>query len=304
MTNQELVKSFLMYQETKNLSERSIEWYQRTLDKFLEYCEEKKISIASMAVPQARGYVHWLQNATAKTGKKYADNGINGFIRSVKVMFNYLIEDEYIEKNPFVKVRQIKTDKVIIHTFEPEEVKKMLSQFNKSVYTDARDELLLRFLYDCGLRISEAINLKLADIDTERNLVKVFGKGHRERMVPFGRSVKREILRYIARREKSVSHDLDEGYLFSSRQGTPLMIRNVIRKIQIVGKKAKIEGKRLSPHTFRHTFAKTYLMSGGDLFSLQQIMGHADLSTTRQYVHLLTEDIQKKHRQFSPLDNL
>ena len=304
MTNQELVKSFLMYQETKNLSERSIEWYERTLNKFLEYCKENKIFVTSMTVPQARGYVHWLQNATAKTGKKYADNGINGFIRSVKVLFNYLIEDEYIDKNPFAKVKQIKTDKVIIHTFKPEEIKKMLNQFNKNIYTDLRDALLIRMLYDTGLRISEAINLKITDIDTERNIVKVFGKGHKERIVPFGRSVKREILRYIARREKSIPRDLDEGYLFSSRQGTPLMIRNVTREIQIVGKRAKIEGKRLSPHTFRHTFAKTYLMQGGDLFSLQKIMGHSALSTTRQYVYLLTEDIQKKHRQFSPLDNL
>ncbi|GBF32271.1 phage-related integrase/recombinase [Desulfocucumis palustris] len=304
MTNQELVNYFLMYQETKNLSKNSIDWYKTMLDKFLTFCKENKVSITSMGVPHARGYVHWLQNCKSKLGKKYADNGINGYIRAIKVMFNYLMEDEYIEKNPFAKVRQIKTDKVIIQTFELEEVKKMLTQLKRNVYADLRSALLIRILFDCGLRISEARNLKIADIDTERNVLKVFGKGHKERKVPFGRSVKREILKFLAKREKSVPKDLDEGYLFSTRMGTPLTNRNVLRKIQIVGKKAKIEGKRLSPHTFRHTFAKMYLMQGGDLFSLQQIMGHTDLATTRQYVHLLTEDIQKKHRQFSPLDNL
>lgn len=293
-----------MYQETKNLSDRSIEWYERTLDKFLEYCQQCNFSIENFALPMARGYVHWLQNTKSKKGNKYADNGINGFIRAVKVMFNFLLEDEYIEKNPFAKVKQIKTDKVIIETFEPEEVKKMLNQFSKRIYCDLRDALLIRVLYDCGLRISEAINLKITDVDTEKNLIKVFGKGHRERMVPFGRNIKREILKFLPKREKAIPKDLDEGYLFSTRQGTALGQRNVIRKIQVVGKKAGIEGKRLSPHTFRHTFAKTYLMAGGDTISLQQIMGHADLSTTRQYVHLLTEDIQRKHRQFSPLDNL
>lgn len=304
MTNQELVNYFLMYQETKNLSSRSIEWYQRTLNKFLEYTKAENININTMTVPQARGYVHWLQNADTKTGRKYKDNGINGFIRSVKVMFNYFIEDEYLDKNPFQKVKQIKTDKVIIESFEPEEVKKMLAQFNKSIFTDHRDYLLILVLFDCGLRISEAVNLKIQDIDTDRNILKVFGKGHRERMVPFGRSVKREILRYLPKREKAVSKDLDEGYLFSTRLGNPLMIRNALRKIKSVGTKAGIKGKRLSPHTFRHSFAKQYLMQGGDVFSLQQILGHSDISVTRGYVNLCTENIQKKHRQFSPLDNL
>lgn len=293
-----------MYQETKNLTENSVDWYKTMLDKFIIYCKENKISIINMTVPQARGYVHWLQNSKNKLGKKYADNTINGFIRTVKVMFNYFMEDEYIEKNPFAKVRQIKTDKVIIESFEPEEVKKMLTQFNKSLFTDHRDYLLILVLFDCGLRISEAVNLKIQDIDTDRNILKVFGKGHRERMVPFGRSVKREILRYLPKREKAVSKDLDEGYLFSTRLGNPLMIRNALRKIKSVGTKAGIKGKRLSPHTFRHSFSKQYLMQGGDIFSLQQILGHSDISVTRGYVNLCTEDIQKKHRQFSPLDNL
>ncbi|ABO48918.1 phage integrase family protein [Desulforamulus reducens MI-1] len=304
MTNQELVKTFLMYQETKNLSKRTIEWYQFTLNKLIDYCKENNISIESMTTPQARQYVFSLQKSISRTGKKYADNGINGYIRSVKIMFNYLFEDEYIEKNPFAKVKQIKTDKVIIETFEVEEVKRMLNQFNKKVYTEFRDALLIQILYDTGIRISEAINLKISDIDTDKNMFKVFGKGHKERMVPFGRSIKREILKYLPKRNKEVDKELDEGYLFSTRNGTALTIRNVHRKIVEVGTKAKIKGKRLSAHTFRHTFAKTYLVNGGNLFSLQTIMGHNDLSTTRKYVHLLTEDIQKQHRQFSPLDNL
>ncbi|WP_282434375.1 tyrosine-type recombinase/integrase [Pelotomaculum sp. FP] len=112
------------------------------------------------------------------------------------------------------------------------------------------------------------------------------------------------MFKYLSRREKIVPNDIDEGFFFSTRQGTALLPRNVLRKIVLIGKKAGIEGKRLSPHTFRHTFAKQYLMAGGDLFSLQQIMGHATLISTRKYISLLTEDIQKKHRQFSPLDNL
>jgi len=304
MTNKELVDYFIMYCESKNLSSNSVDWYKLMLDKFLGYCQQNKINIESMTTPQARQYINWLQNQKNRENQFYRDNAINGFVRAVKVFFNYLLEDEYIEKNPFAKVRQIKTDKVIIHTFEAEEIKKMLNQFDTKNYCDLRDALLIRILYDTGLRISEAIYLKIDNVDFERNLLKVFGKGHKERMVPFGRSVKRELLKFIAKREKVIPKDIDERYLFATREGTPLSSRNVLRKIKEIGKKAGIEGKRLSPHTYRHTFAKQYLMAGGNLFALQTIMGHTKLETTRKYVHLLTEDIQKQHRQFSPLDNL
>lgn len=304
MANKELVNYFLMYCESKNLTSNSVNWYKLMLDKFIDYCEQKNILIESMTTPEARQYINWLQNQKNRENQSYRDNAINGFIRSAKVFFNYLLEDEYIEKNPFIKVRQIKTDKVIIHTFEPEEIKKMLNQFNNKYYCDIRDSLLIRLLYDTGLRISEAINLKIDNVDFERNLLKVFGKGHKERMVPFGRSVKREMLKFLAKRQKEIDKNIDERYLFASKEGTPLSSRNVLRKIKQVGKKAGIEGKRLSPHTFRHTFCKTYLVNGGNLFALQTIMGHNKLETTRKYVYLLTEDIQKQHRQFSPLDNL
>lgn len=274
------------------------------LDKFLEYSNQFDIEFDTMTTPEARQYINWLQNQNNRENKPYRDNAINGFIRGVKVFFNFLYEDEYIEKNPFAKVKQIKTDKVIIETFKPEEIKKMLNQFDRSSYYGLRDALLIRLLYDTGLRISEALSIKIDDIDLNRSLIKVFGKGHKERVVPFGRNVKREILKFLIRRRKEIPKQVDEGYLFSTKDGLPLSSRNVLRKIKEIGSKAGIEGKRLSPHTFRHSFAKTYLMAGGDVISLQTIMGHSKLETTRKYVYLLTEDIQKKHRQFSPMDNL
>lgn len=300
MTNEQLVKMFMMYQESRNLSQKTIDWYHFMLRNFTDYCNENGIQVESMKTPEARQWINWLQNNEAK----YKDNSINSHITAVKTMFNYFMEDEYISRNPFAKVKKIKTDKIIIPTFEPEDIKLMLNQFNKNFFADFRDSLIIRFLYDCGLRISELTFLKTSDIDTEKNLLKVFGKGHKERLVPFGRSIKREIFKYLSKREQVVPKDIDEGYFFSSRTGTALLPRNILRKIVLIGKKAGIEGKRLSPHTFRHSFAKQYLMAGGDLFSLQTIMGHVDLISTRKYISLLTEDIQKKHRQFSPLDNM
>ncbi|ABO50641.1 phage integrase family protein [Desulforamulus reducens MI-1] len=301
MTNEQMVKMFLIYQESRNLSPRTLEWYKYITAKFINYCNDNDIQIDSLKTPEARQWVNWLQKGSET---QYKGNSINCHIRAIKTMFNYFMEDEYIDKNPFHKVSKIKVDNTIIHTFEPDEIKKMLAQLNKNTFYDLRDNLMLRIMYDCGLRVSEIINLKITDIDTDKNMFKVFGKGHKERMVPFGRSVKRELVKYLPKRNKAVPHDLDEGYLLCTNQGTPLHKRNILRKIRIVGQGAGIEGKRLSPHTYRHSFAKQYLMAGGDLFSLQTIMGHSSLNSTRRYITLLTEDIQKQHRQFSPLDNL
>ncbi|TEB13586.1 Tyrosine recombinase XerD [Pelotomaculum sp. FP] len=180
MENKQLVKMFILYQESRNLSPKTIEWYRYITKNFLDYCNEHEIKIDTMKTPESRQWVNWLQ----KNEADYKGNSINCHIRAVKTMFNYLLEDEYISRNPFAKVSQIKTDKVIIPTFEPEEIKLMLKQFNKNHFADVRDSLIIRVLYDCGLRVSEVTNLKIADVDTEKNLLKVFGKGHKERFVP------------------------------------------------------------------------------------------------------------------------
>lgn len=300
MTNQEYVNVFLTYQYSRNLSKKTMEWYEYVTQKFLGYLEEKGKAIETMKLHDARQWVVDLQNDE----RNYKGNTVNVHIRAIKAMFNYFVEDEYLEKSPFKKVGQIKVDKVIIPTFTSDEVRNMLKQLNKRKYSDLRDGVIIMLMYDCGLRISEATGIKTIDVDMGKNLIKVFGKGHKERLVPFGRQVKKELLRFNSRRATILPKDMDTGLLFCTRFGTEVTERNMLRKIQLIGKAAGVENKRLSPHTFRHSFAKQYLMQGGDLFSLQQIMGHSSLVSTRKYINLLTEDIQKKHRMFSPLDNI
>jgi integrase/recombinase XerD len=152
---------------------------------------------------------------------------------------------------------------------------------------------------DTGLRISEAISLKLEDIDWNRNSVKVMGKGSKERIVPFGRAVRKALMAYLDRRG-----NLDTDMLFVTEYGETVRRQKALEAIKALGKKAGITGVRVSPHTLRHTFAKTFLVNGGDPFTLQQILGHTTLDMTRKYIALANSDLQTAHSKYSPADKL
>ena len=153
-------------------------------------------------------------------------------------------------------------------------------------------------LLDTGLRISEVVSIKEQDIDWNRNSIRVMGKGSKERVVPFGRTVKRALLAYLKRRGHIVGND----HIFVSELGDPLWREPVRRNIRKYGARAGLTGVRCSPHTFRHTFACNWIRNGGDVFSLQRILGHSTMHTVRLYVNLADSDLEAAHLKWSPVD--
>ncbi len=149
--------------------------------------------------------------------------------------------------------------------------------------------------------MSELVNLQIKDLDLERGFFKVMGKGARERLVPFGAKVQTALWKYIHKFRPEPFHP-NIGNLFLRSDGWSLTCDQVYRLIRNYGRKAGIEGVRCSPHTFRHTFAKKFLINGGDLFTLQKILGHSSLAVVRMYVELTSEDVQIQHRRYSPVD--
>ena len=140
------------------------------------------------------------------------------------------------------------------------------------------------------------------DIDFLQSFMLVKGKGNKERVVPFGSQVRRTLRRYVMHfRPEPDSPRMNEVFL--TEDGLPLTPRAVQSMLLRLSKKAKMSGTRCNPHRFRHTFAKTFLMNGGDIFSLQKILGHSSLEVVRLYVNLITSDILQQHRKFSPVDN-
>jgi integrase/recombinase XerD len=162
---------------------------------------------------------------------------------------------------------------------------------------------MIMLLYDTGIRLSELISLDFRKIDFNQSCLVVNGKGNRERTVPFGREARRTLWRYMTSfRPEPDSPQVIQ--MFLTNKGLPLKPRAVQSMLSRLGKRAGISEVRCSPHTLRHTFAKQYLMCGGDVFSLQRILGHSSLEVVKIYINLLSSEICRQHSKFSPLDNM
>jgi integrase/recombinase XerD len=149
------------------------------------------------------------------------------------------------------------------------------------------------------MRVSELTNLKIEDIDWTENMFLIMGKGRKERIVPFSSRLKRVLWKYLNKRSY-----IENDYLFLDIYGEKMTRHAVQQMTSKYGKKAKITKVRVSPHTFRHTFSKMWILNGGDIFSLQKILGHTTMDMVRNYVNLASSDVQIQHKKFSPLDRM
>ena len=176
----------------------------------------------------------------------------------------------------------------------------MLRQCNRKTFIGLRDYTILLTLIDTGLRVSELCGLGVCDIDWSSGFMRVLGKGSKERLVPFGTTLRRALHEYIGRKGQFGG----DHYLFVN-QFAQRLDRRVVRLILLkLGEKAGVKGVRISPHTCRHTFAKNWILNGGDPFSLQRILGHTTQQMVSHYVNLAANDIRVQHSKFSPADRL
>ena len=224
-------------------------------------------------------------------------------MRSIKSFWSWLITEGIIERTPFSIVKVPKAQKKIINTFSVTQLKELLDTINVSTAEGFRDYTVILTLLDTGLRISELTGLKIEDIRLEDGLLKVMGKGGKERLIPFGRVVQRMLWRYISQyRPEPLNPRCD--VVFLSMGGRPLTRNHFRLRMSRYGLKVGLQGVRCSPHTLRHTAAVNFLRNGGDVFSLQRLLGHTTLEMTRHYCELADVDVKRAHMTASPVDNL
>ncbi|QSO46759.1 tyrosine-type recombinase/integrase [Alicyclobacillus mengziensis] len=221
-------------------------------------------------------------------------NTINGRIRTVRQLIAFLHQEGYLLRDYGVDVPMVKGDKVIIQAFSEEQVKRLLEQPDKQTFTGLRDYTLMMLLLETGVRISECIGIALRDVHLKEGNIVVCGKGSKHRTVPIQSKMIKVLRTYLAERGAVMS-----DALFVTIDGTAIQKRSVQEIIGRYGETARIDDVRVSPHTFRHTFAKFYILAGGDIFSLQKILGHSTLDTVRIYVEMFTSDVQQQHSKFS-----
>jgi len=311
-----LSNGFLAYRicaQAEGKSQRSIDWDGANLERFSQFLkrEQPGSSIADIGSPEARRFILHLQNDVRRweTSPFISDTKglspltIHGYARAIKAFWSWLVDEGYIAENSMARLKCPRTPRKIIPTFSTEQIQRLMSALDPRTPTGFRDHAIILVFLDTGIRLSELVNLCLEDIDFGQSCFLVKGKGNKERVVPFGSQVRRALRRYLS----AVRPDPDSSqvsHFFLSRQGFPLRPRAVQSIIARVGRRANVSGVRCSPHTFRHTFAKQYLLNGGDVFSLQRILGHTSLETVKLYVNLTSLDLSRQHRKFSPVDTM
>jgi site-specific recombinase XerD len=223
---------------------------------------------------------------------------VRGYVQVIKGLYTWLTEEGYLDDNPIVRVKMPRTPRYVVRPVEDGDVRRLLAAINQRTPLRKRDLALFLLLLDTGMRLGEVARLSLADGQeaTQRGMLRVFGKGSRERYVPVGRAARSALRRYL---------DLSrpEGQtqaLFLTWDGQPLApegIRQVVRRVA-----ARAGVRRVHPHKLRHTAAVTFLRCGGDAFALQRILGHSSLTMTRNYVALTDADMKAAHEKASPAD--
>ena len=222
-----------------------------------------------------------------------APSTCNITIREINSFLSWLHENEYTPTH--LKMKQLKVEKVITEDFTDEEIQKFLDWKPKR-FGHWRLYALICTLIDTGIRIDEALTLQRSKIDMENMLITVYGKGSKERVVPFSLSLRKVLWKF----SRMHSNEL----FFSNHRGGKLRYRNILRDLKILSEYLGISGKKIGFHQFRYGYALNFIREGGNPFHLQRILGHSSITTTQGYVRLVTEDLRQAHHQTSRMNKL
>ncbi|MEC0664705.1 tyrosine-type recombinase/integrase [Priestia flexa] len=284
---------------------KHIEWFKRYLSDFHPQC----IYIDNLTPTIIRDYVRYMKNERRpyegvekreRDRKGLSINTINIRLRTLKSMCNIWHADGYIESNPMKGIKQLRNPhEDEINGFSDEEVRALLRAPSERQYAGWRDKVLMLLLLDTGLRINEAVTLQIDALDTKRRTLRVkseIAKNGKPREVPISREVLKALTELYS---ESASYFGETDYIFLSAYGEPLSADTFRRRLWNYAKDCGI--KQATPHMFRHTFCRDYILNGGDIFTLQRIVDHADISTTRRYIQMDDHHVRGQHNRYSPL---
>jgi integrase/recombinase XerD len=301
MLIQDAIKEFVYECEVRKYSSRTIKSYKNNNILFATYTE-REFGISEV---EEISHVHIKHYFSFLVQKKLTETYINGLLKCFRAFFKYCLSEDYIAKNPCLKVSWQREPKTLIKTFTNEEVQNMLKAYNYSDFLNARNRTILAFLIDTGARNLEVCTLCIEDI--KDLYVTIKGKGKKERYVGISPVLRKSLIKYqrikeLYFKDKILKHD---NY-FLSRTGLPLTteaIENIVRKAgKIAGVREEI---RCSPHTIRHYTAQTQLKNGLDVYSLSRILGHENIMITKRYLQSIQDkDIVEMSIKSSPLMNL
>lgn len=277
----------------RGLAANTVEAYKRDVAQFLEFLRDKDAALSEVGRDLLRSYLQRLYS-------ELSARSISRKLASLRSFFRFLLLDGYLSADPTEMLDSPGNWKTLPDCLSEEEVETLLRQPDISTPHGLRDRAMLELLYSCGLRVTELVGLRASQVNQREGILKIMGKGSRERLVPLGQTAADWIQQYLGEgysyfREKKPS----SPHLFLTQKGGPMSRQYFWMLVRKYGRRAGVQGK-LSPHTLRHSFATHLLEHGADLRAVQLMLGHADISTTQIYTHVARERLRKIYQDTHP----
>ena len=289
------IASFLTHVRVeKGLSPNTVSAYRRDLLKFDEFVRKRKLALEAVSRDDLVDFLAGLyrQKLESKTVARH--------LVTLRNFFRFAQIQELIREDPSVNLESPKIRRSLPGYLRLEEVEKLLAQPDAKTFLGLRDRAMLEVLYSAGLRVSELVGLRVSDLDTKVGCVRCIGKGDKERIVPIGKKALAMVERYLRdARPKMIGKFAGSPTLFVNRRGQPLSRVGVWKILSAYGRRAGLRAA-LTPHMLRHSFATHLLERGADLRSVQLMLGHADISTTQIYTHVVEERLKQVYKAHHP----
>ncbi len=287
-------KRFL--QVEKGLSPNSIYSYTYDLKKFSDFLSSNNKDILTATQEDIQQFLNF-----EKTKKKNSTRTMARSLAAIRQFYNFISAKFEVIDNPTSKIESPHVEKTLPDFLSIQEVNTLFSSISENDMYELRDKSIFELLYSCGLRISEAIEILFDSVNFENSLIRVIGKGNKERLAPIGDEAKRLLKKYIQESRPDICGKRESEYLFISKKGSKLNRKSVWRLLKNYVTRTKIK-KNITPHTLRHSFATHLIENGADLRSVQELLGHMDISTTQVYTHLAKKKLQEIHKKHHPRD--
>ena len=312
-----LIEGFILSLRAENKSPKTIEYYGGNLRRFLWFAHQRgwprrASSVDSWRVREFLAYVgseekRWgvSGNGSESSARRASPTTVHHYFVVLRAFFNWASREGLLVASPLVNVKVRGPSRPIIQTFSRQDIENLLEVCDVDYDSGAtllgsRNRAIVLVLLDTGVRASELIQVSLPDVDADRGWIKVAGKGAKERVVRIGSTAQKAVWKYLMHRQESARE-----HLWLTEEGKPLQVRGLQSFLDRMRTRAGITNARCSPHTFRHTFAVSYLRNGGNVFELQYLLGHSTLEMVKRYVSTLgMMDALASHSKYGPVDNL
>jgi integrase/recombinase XerD len=287
----DLIREYLTYcRVEKGLASNSIDSYSADLGRLSSWSEKNSLDLLTLTRQDLR---EWLIDLG---GERLSENSKRRIISAVRGFYKFLMFDGHVTKNPAEDLVAPQKGVYIPRFLNRTEMEMLLAAPDTSTEIGLRDRAILELMYASGLRVSEAVNLKINDVDIDSGIVTATGKGSKTRRVPVGSSAVEWLKTYLVLRRKK--EDIEVENMFVNSNGTPVNRQSIYISITEYAEKCGFEG--VSPHTLRHSFATHLVQNNADIRSVQQMLGHADISTTQIYTHITNTQLKRNYERFHP----